>query len=294
MKTILVPTDFSPNADNALHYALNLADHLHGKVILLHNVENPVDYTGAGVGGFATSDPLLSATPVYPPAFNQGDALQHISEDRLNELVLKLRQTTSVALESTTVAGSLTDNLNNLVREQRVDLVVMGTKGATNFLERIIGSNTASYMQVAVCPVLAVPAKATFSKWERIAYAFELERTGGTFLNQLFSLTDSFSPAINLITVESKFELDIVPDHQIMEDIKNKFPNRNITFTKRESDYPAQVLEEFALSQQMDILAVAIINRGFLESFIHSSVSEKLVFQSVVPVLSLPEHPYKA
>jgi len=294
MKEILVPTDFSPNANNALQYALNLANQLQSKVIILHNVESPIDYTGAGAGAFATSDPILSTMPVYPATYNQGDELQQISEEKLNDLVQQLRQNNSVSIETKSVYGSLTDNLNHIVREQRIDLVVMGSKGATDFLERMVGTNTASYMKVAVCPVLAVPAKANFSKWKKIAYAFELERTGGTFLNQLSALTAPFFPTINLITVKDNTEPDIVPDHQITEEIKTKFPDLNLTFTKLESDNPAKVLEEFALSQHMDLLAVAIIDRGFLEGLIHSSVSKKLVFHSVVPILSLPEHPYNA
>jgi len=292
MKTILVPTDFSPNADNALQYALNLANHLQSKVVILHNVDYGIGYAETGAGNLAISDPFLTTAPIYPPTYNQNAELQQQSEDRLNNLAQHLRQHTSGIIETATVYGSLTDNLNKIVKEQHVDLVVMGTKGATDFLERMMGTNTASYIKEAVCPVLAVPAKARFNKWAKVAYAFELERTGTNFLKQLFALTEPFSPAINLISVEYETELDIVPDHQIIEDIKTRFPNHNLTFTKLESSDPTKALEEFALSQQMDILAVAIVERGFLESLIHSSISEKLVFHGVVPVLSLPAHPH--
>ena len=84
MKTILVPTDFSDNAANALDYALGLARHTQGRIILFHNSDIPLTYSGTNL--FSAGDLALGTDPLLPAAAMANPELEMIYQDKLEQL----------------------------------------------------------------------------------------------------------------------------------------------------------------------------------------------------------------
>ena len=137
MKRILVPTDFSPAADNALAYALLLAARSGGEVIALHTIELPLPEYGV-----------------------QPEGLQEYNYYRVEEAHLRLK-----TYHSRPGAGRLTTvlaegDLKELVPEKALqydaDLVVMGTRGADG-LRSVLGTNAAAVLGRSTVPVLVIP-----------------------------------------------------------------------------------------------------------------------------------------
>jgi nucleotide-binding universal stress UspA family protein len=292
MKTILVPTDFSDNAANALDYALALARHTPGRIILFHNSDIPLTYSGTNL--FSAGDLALGTDPLLPAAAMTNPELEKIYQEKLQQLAHQVRQQTgdSLAITSQYHWGSLTDNLNDIIRKEKVDLVVMGTKGATSFLDRLIGTTTASVLKEAHQAVLAIPTEARFKIPQKIAFAADLENDEQIYLSQVLAFARPFGAGITLVHVNREYQEDIASQQKRLADIRRQFPEQPLPLFTLEDKQVALGLETFIRENQADLIAVGIHERSFLEYLFHSSVTEQLAYHTSIPLLALPEKPY--
>jgi universal stress protein A len=147
IKTILVATDFSEDADTAIETAIELAKTFDAKLELFHayHVEIPPSYAGFG-GDFARPEDILQT--IHEGA--QG-AMNRLVED-VAEKGLDVRG--RVAMDRASVA--ILDEADRLL----ADLIVMGTRGLTGLEHLVLGSTAERVIRLAPCPVLTVKTKA--------------------------------------------------------------------------------------------------------------------------------------
>jgi nucleotide-binding universal stress UspA family protein len=294
MKKILVPTDFSENAANALIYAIQLVKLVNGKLILFHNADFPLNYTGTNI--FPGGDLGMGIDPAYPAGVLNNPELEHIQQERINQLATRVRQDmgNTIPVKTFYKYGSFTDNLSEVIREEQADLVVMGTHGASTFLDRLVGTNTASVIKNSLVPVLAIPAEARFKPIKHIAYAVDLESDEDIFLDQLIAFAKPFGAIITLVHIKTENQPDKITDRMLLKELRTRYPGQYLQMTERQGKTVAQGLEEFIIESGSDLLAIGIHKHGFFHSVFHSTVPEQLVFHNTVPVVALPEIQMKA
>ena len=277
MKTILVPTDFSQNATNALNYAAALASQVRGKLIIAHIINLPITPLEGGI------------------AIPTDAQLEEDYKQELNRLSRELRLENGFRFEVETICqyGYFLANLNELVKTKAVDIVVMGTRGATNFLNKLIGTNTSEFIKIAACPVLAIPAEATFKGFKHIAYASDFESDETVFLQQLFRIANPYDAEVAIINILNNKLLNIYSDNQIIRDITKHFPDNKYSIAQIQDKDVVAALREFAQENNADVLAVSIHDRSFLENLFHISISKELVCHATLPLLTLPEKPFR-
>lgn len=138
-QTILVPTDFSPCAEEALDYALKLAERLDARVCIMHSYLLPV---AGWEGAWAFPQDMISQ-------------LEADSRAKLDSTLSKAREklaTTSASFWS----GDPREAVPKLARDIKADLIVMGTHGRKGLSRAIMGSVTETVLRHAPCAVLAV------------------------------------------------------------------------------------------------------------------------------------------
>jgi universal stress protein A len=135
---ILVPTDFSPYSETAVHAALSLAAQVRGHILLLHVIPNLVDSWSAAL--WITRERL-----------EQG--IQAEAEKRLGLAGAGGRTPT----EQMAVWGDPASEICRVAQEQEVDLIVMGTHGRTGLTHLLLGSVAEQVIRHAPCPVLIIP-----------------------------------------------------------------------------------------------------------------------------------------
>jgi nucleotide-binding universal stress UspA family protein len=138
-KTILIPTDFSPSANEATRIACSLARAHGSKLFLLHVAQRPI----TNVGGM----------PVPPPPALDWSALK-------NELDRVAAGMKDVEVESRLVEGEPADTIVNVARERGTDLIVIGSHGRTGLSRLLMGSVAEHVVRKAGCPVLTVKTPA--------------------------------------------------------------------------------------------------------------------------------------
>ncbi|TNF25480.1 MAG: universal stress protein, partial [Bacteroidetes bacterium] len=185
MKKILVPTDRSDNAKHALNYGLNLFEGQEVEFILFQSFDVPA-YT--------------ADMPMPMDAIDTAE-LERVLEEDVAELRKKyadsgFRFTVKVEV------GSLSFNVDELVSELGIDLVLMGTKGASGIAASIIGTNTADVIQMATCTVLAVPEQAQIVKPTKILFATDNKGLSSSdVVEPLIEIAEHFGAHVHLMNV---------------------------------------------------------------------------------------------
>ncbi|MDB5262695.1 MAG: hypothetical protein JWQ14_1976 [Adhaeribacter sp.] len=294
MKNILVPTDFSDNATNALDYAVQLARVFKGRLLLFHNINYPLNYADSNI--FTPTDLGLGVTTAYPGGYFPNQELERIHQENLAQAANQIRQKThqGFPVETLFKYGSLTDNLHEIVRDNQIDLVVMGTRGASTFLERLMGTNTADVITKSPIPVLAVPPDAAFTPPTRIAFAADLEIETDIFINQLLGFAEPFGAEITLVHInKTAVKPDQTKEAQTRAKFLAKYPSQRLQLIERTGKTVAKGIENFIQDYGANLLAVGIHEHSFFHSVFYSSVPEQMVFHNTIPVLALPEKPAK-
>ena len=159
MKRILLPTDFSPNAWNAISYALRLFKDERCKFYFLHTYIPAfyrVDYMFGG--------PAYSGLP---------DKMINISLSGLEKAVKRAREqypNPKHSYETISSFNILSDEINEVVKRERIHMIIMGTQGATGAKEVFLGTNTVFVMRKAKVPVLAIPEDCKYQGIDNILF----------------------------------------------------------------------------------------------------------------------------
>ena len=165
MKHIVLPTDFSDNAFNAINYALQLFKEDSCTFYLLN----------------AYSPPIIQPTDVMNSSTNTKELLDIVTQASENGLkdtlkkIAKKHKNSKHQFELVSKFDFLLGTIKSIVEEKHIDFIVMGTKGAGGIKEVIIGSNTAGVIGHVNCPILAIPEEAVFQPIHEIAFATDYD-----------------------------------------------------------------------------------------------------------------------
>lgn len=269
MKKILFPTDFSETAANAFRYAIELAKAVDAKIDVV-NVYNL---------------PVIDATNL--PA---GYVEQMLDEKRV--LVQGKLEAFATAEPDAPVGELLPlygvfipEEIRDLVKEGPYDMVVMGTRGEHNPLEKTLGSITTFTMMNTACPVLAVPEDATWQDIDYIAFATDFLPHEQQAVAQLMEFAKKVESEVYFVHVETKPNIGTMQDFVTLADYPYKFTDFAIVNSPTVMDG----LDSFIKEKHIDLLALYIPKRRLWERLFHSSFTKKMAFHSKTPLLVFHE-----
>ena len=271
MKSILLPTDFSDSAENALKYALYLAKKT-GATLTLLNVTYPSP-------GNSTMHR------------NIRDILKNDSKKALIELESKIKidpANEGVKVKTVSKYGTLNVQIQAVVQDLDIDLIVMGTHGATGLKELIFGSNTATVIEeVTDCPVLAVPYKAPLHELNKIVFATTYSFNNIEVLKELSAMADILGATIQILHVRTpKDSTKEAIVEEFKQKLKTEIPQGNFAFHEIEHEDVVEGLQQYVTAEKIDLLAMGTRKRGFFGSFINKSLTKTAAFHTSIPLLA--------
>lgn len=276
MKKILFPTDFSKVANNAFEHALELAKIVKGELILLHTFELPIVDNQFFPENYQTLFDTIELSK-FDRFKDELQALRAIAEERnLGHIKLSHRL----------MDGSLTYNIKECIKLDKIDFVVMGTSGATGWKEMFMGTNTGEVITSIGVPVLSVPLEAKFTKIETIGFTTRFREKDREALKQIIAIAQKTNAKVKCLYVNTK-ESDNT--EATFDNWKDHFKNEPVNFFILPSDEVKETILEFITSQEIDILAMLTYKRSFFESLFSSSFTEKMSYISDIPILALHE-----
>lgn len=279
MKNILFPTDFSHAAEAAFIYALKVADKLGAAITTLHVYQLP------DIRGVQLPNTLQE---VY-------ESIDLEEFENFRDTIPRLRQIAEensmqhVPVRHAMQHGETVNSILQYARELHVDMIIMGTKGATGLREIFFGSVAGEVLENASCPVLAVPLDAQFDgSINRIAMTTsfsEEEKNALKWLQAFARLFKAQTFVVNVDTSHTEFYR-----HQ-MDHLSTEFSEMpDLEFKELEGEYIEEPLSRFLEEKQIDLLAMLTHKRTFLQELFNYSQTKRMAYHSKVPVLTIQAH----
>ncbi|MFB6258555.1 MAG: universal stress protein [Flavobacteriales bacterium] len=275
MQRILIPTDFSEMAQNAVNYGVELARRAGARITIMHSVQKPL---------VPPQGPVRDLSDI-PQEDDASIALWQELEGITNWIREGRPEIEKVSQRMP--SGLPGDEILKNVEEEQVDLVVMGTKGEKGFGDTLMGTTAANVLQKASCDVLLIPEEARFNKYEQVAYATGLNEKDPRALKKLFRfLEDDPKARVDAVHVLGKGEGLNEKHYEAFEKgLEKEGLSEKVTFEKLEGDHLEEVLDWFIQHKGVDLLAMLNESRNFFQRLFHNSKSKKMAFHTKVPLL---------
>ncbi|NNL32597.1 MAG: universal stress protein [Flavobacteriaceae bacterium] len=271
MKKILVPTDFSEQAENALHVAAQLAKKHDAEIFLLHLLEIPLHQVDA-----------LSTHSDLPEAM----FFMKLAHKRFEDVMAKDYLKDVTVHETVEFQQSFT-SLIDVCKAKNIDLIVMGSHGASGFKEMFIGSNAEKVVRTSDIPVLVIKNAHQEFQVNDFVFASDFKKDNKKTYKQAVSIAKSFEAKMHLVMVNtaSNFSTTEKAKKRISEFTKDTdYDEYSVNIYNDES--VEQGILNFSKSINADLIGISTHGRQGIAHFFNGSISEDLVNHAKRPVIT--------
>ncbi|TYP93990.1 Nucleotide-binding universal stress protein, UspA family [Fodinibius salinus] len=251
IKEILLPTDFSKPAQNALQYALEIADKCDADLSIMHSVKQPYTYG---------SETMME---------------ELISQNRYSDLSI----TTSIEL------GSTVPN----ILESSGDLIIMGSTGKSNIGKMLFGSISSDIMLQSPVPVLVVPADQPYSDFSHMTFATDFHNRNLEILHQLTKWAELFNAKITVLHIAAEDNLETKAKFRGFKEIANEeisYSQLNFRLLIEKDFYTG--ISAFLDDEANELIVMTRRQKTFFQSLVEEEHIQKTVYTKM-PILVLPE-----
>jgi nucleotide-binding universal stress UspA family protein len=276
MKTIIIPTDFSPIAINATNYAIEMAVAVKASVLLFHVYQVPVAFN--------------NNTDVPMPLIDINE-MEKVQIEKMESLKQDLEHITSgeIKIDTEVRLGVLSNELEDLCNTVQPFAVIMGNKGAGLVERLLVGSSALSAIKHLRYPVLVVPSGAIFKGIKRIGFACDFKNVAYTTpVEGIKTWVKTFHAELEILNV-SHSEKHNSPASDQKEILKTLLKEANPHFFFINSTDVEKGINEFAESNNVDLLIVMPRKHNLLETLFQKNHATELAFHSHIPILSIHE-----
>ncbi|MEZ4886904.1 MAG: universal stress protein [Chitinophagales bacterium] len=277
MLKILVPTDFSNCAEAATDVALQIAQLQNGEVHFYHRIDIPHNWN--------------QLTADEKALFSETKSNIKQVHDTLEELEKQAkRKYPSVRIVTTFSHGHLINTVTQYVDAFDIDLMVVGSHGASGINEWLIGSNTQKIVRLAHCPVLTIKKTIEKIDFSHIAFAANYDSNLKPAFRQLIEFAHLFGAHIHLLNVNtpSFYEEPQYAINESMEEFKQMCKGKVKCSIDHFEDLNAVMgIKHFAEEHNIKMVAMATHGRKNLARAIMGSMTETVVNHLEIPVWTI-------
>ncbi len=269
MKKILVPTDFSPIADNALDYAIGIAAKFKSELYLCHVF---------AFDRFNYNFDLPDDKQPYPKKLERK---LKMNKQKFSEKIKQAEITIHTMVEKESIFSLFGSKVNEL----KIDMIIMGSKGASGVEKVVFGTVAGTALNWAKVPVLVIPPSHSFRPLEHIVLAVDRNGIAANLISPLRKLALEFGANVTLLNVNTGSNRNTHQeiDLSVLEGIESTYREVLMSNSVNES------INDFVEKEDCDLLCMVRREKGFFESIFKKSITKAQVYDSQVPLLVLPE-----
>jgi nucleotide-binding universal stress UspA family protein len=279
MKRILVPTDFSKCADRAIDFAVQSAKMVPIEIILLHSFEVKdnmyFDYMGVN------------------REFNV--SMLNDAKEKLAALKKNIEETDGVVVDTFISTNSLYDAITRSVKEKKMDMVVMGTLGASGIKEKLWGSRTAAIIGRSDIPVMVIPIEYEWKKPQNILLATNRFEKEPAILDYLFELAGLYMSRVQVAVFTGESDDKAITflnhDHKISEYeeyLTDMYNEETLTSAHLTGEDFETTLQNFIRENDIDILVMVTYQNTFWNRIFNPSKTKRMSYHTNIPLLAIP------
>lgn len=277
MKKILVPIDFSANAVKAFRYALEIATKNKGEIILYHL------YT-----------PMKRSITELAKSRKLHNVQTEINSlKKLNRLKKKVLADSEVAVSTVIGRTPIINNILGYAQNNNIDIIIMGTKGATGLKKVFIGSVASKIANKTDKPVLLVPEKYKLKVPERINFATDYQQLDKKALELTLAISKLFNGKVTIFYLMSAYNMEAEKQKKAFENyadlLKQKFNKYKLGFQIIETISIGEAMENLDKKIPFDLLVMVRHNKNFYQRTIGGSFTQMMARSTKKPLLIVPE-----
>ncbi len=276
IKNILIPTDFSRTGLLALEHAVFMARLCKANLFLFHAIE--LSKTTFGI-----YDAVIEM-----PDFSD---IKKIANNKLTELANMLRKKHGITVKTICIKGKVAYEVVNAVKENKIDIVVMGTHGASGFNEYFIGSNAHKIVTVCPCPVITVQTNAKKLGFSNIVLPIDNKFNSRQKVNAAISLAKKYAAKIHVLGLLDK------DGYVNPNTFKVKLDSVEKAIQKAEVVYEIKTIKgdnlslasmKYSKKVKADLIVVLADEESHLSGLLFGAFAKQIVNHSKIPVMSIP------
>ncbi len=277
MTRILMPTDFSDNSFKAIQYALLVYKDIKCSFYLLHTYTPPVYQTEYLLGS--------------PGLIGLGDVMHETSMTQLEKLKSRLEnqyENDKHTFIVHTAFNTLLGEISEIVTNEKIDLIVMGTQGATGAEEILFGTHTVHVIKKAKCPVIAVPPNYEYEAPKEILFPtdYEIDYRKDN-ITHLLTIARQHKSRINVMHVRTGYDLNVVQEKHKGQ--LEKLLGSSVLFHDMPDNGIIEAVNAFQVKEKINLLVMVQNKHTFMERLFIEPVIKKIGFHISIPFMVLPQ-----
>lgn len=278
MKRILVPTDFSLQAQNALKVAAEMAKRFNGEIFLLHMLELPMQLVGTAASGSA----IGGSQQDLPEAIY----FMKLAKKRFQK-IMQEPYLDGINVHETVEFHQAFDGIMEVSEKHNCDIIIMGSNGATGFKEMFIGSNTEKVVRNSNIPVLVIKKHHQEFNVKDIAFATDCDTGNKHTLNQAIRFAKKMEARLHLVYINTanNFKTNADAEKCLNEFVKGE-EDKEFTLNIYNDVSIEDGILNFAKSINAGLIGISTHGRKGLAHFFNGSISEDLVNHAQQPVIT--------
>lgn len=273
MRKILVPIDFSEQAEYAAKVAAKIAEQTESELHLLHMLELPTEIIDPSNFGSFNNSP---STLLYMKR-----AQEKFEKLTKRYFLRNVKVTRSVFFHDTF------DGIINESKKQNADLIIMGSQGVSGFEEMFVGSNTEKVVRHSNIPVLVIKNEIEDFKINNIVFASNFNENAIKTFQKVVDFANIFNATIHLLKVNTaqSFEPTLKSHLKIKSFIKDSNIDKHTINIHNDISVEMGILN-FADFIKADVIALNTHGRRGLMNFFSRSISKDISNHSARPVIT--------
>lgn len=271
IRHILVPTDFSETAADAFQYAQRLAHHLGASLTLMH-VYHP---------SFDLNNPYLDV-----PVNDFGDFKQQALEQFRRDYCVAFSDEggKEVFVKTLLAVGFAGEEI--VEQAPNADLIVIGTTGSGQLMDRLFGSVSSYVAGHAHCPVLLIPPSVSFRFPKRVMYASNYESADEALLQRAIEQSGLQPETVFFVHADREKGVSCeVAEVRYKHLMQADGPELDLQFVHLACENILEGLHHFAVENDIELIIMGTVHRNFLERILHRSVTKGMILNTNLPIL---------
>lgn len=274
---ILVPTDFSHDAYNALFYATQLYQNWECTFHILHVYDRQSHFKEEYTGDIDLFQYL-------------SDRSDESLQETYHKIITDTEKNQLHKFRTSSRKGYLNKEVKKYMADNSIDLLVMGNKGRTGAKEIFLGGNTIQMVKGKItCPVLCVPKETDFKSISQSAYITDYNHTLGEHsLDTLRYLVSGHEASLHILHISEDDKIDSSQEKN-KEFLSKYFKDISLYFhTSPRKKSKAETAAQFVKAHEIDLMAMVYYNHYFLDRIFREPVVLDLSFYIEIPMLIMP------
>jgi nucleotide-binding universal stress UspA family protein len=276
IKRILIPTDFSETAELAVAHGAYMAQLFGAKIFLFHSVASMA----------------YSLLPQESGLFIDSElAYEAMEQERLSRVTKEIEKKYNVQLSTINVNGRPAHGIADAVKENEIDMVIMGTHGTSGFEELFIGSNTYKVVNLVACPVISIQKFVKKVGFSNIIMPINEELHSRQKTNNVIELASAYKSTVHILgLLEADDELVDEQKFKIkLDSVEDKLVHEKIPYTKKLVRGHNLAIEALNYSEEVggDLIVTMTGHEGNLTGSFLGAFAEQIVNHSKIPVMSI-------